>query len=158
MEKLHLSNPLLTNLYKNHLVVVENQETTPATPSQSKSEINYKGGYEKKILWLHCEPAAPFIGEDDFEMLTKILEASRLAWNDIALVNLTDETLKNEVITRLNPLCMIDSTEVTAKEWYAVGEKENTRTLYTHSLKEIRNDKNLKISLWNALKVLFNLQ
>lgn len=157
MEKLHLAHPLLTNLYKNNLVAVENQERSPSTSVEANTDIRYKGGYEKKILWLHREPAAPFIAEDDFEMVTKILEACRLGWNDIALANMTTLSQIDEAIAALLPNCVIDSTGDTSTECYAVSNKNNIEVLYTHPLKAIRQDKNLKISLWNALKIIFKM-
>lgn len=159
MEKLHLSKPLVAHLYKNHLVLVENQGSTGLEGEESgtNSAALYKGGFEKKILWIHRESAAPFIAEDDFEMLTKILEACRLGWNDIALVNITNQPGRDEVLEELLPVCVIDSTEDKSEEWYAVTNKQNAVFLYTHPLKDIRQDKNLKIRLWNALKIIFKM-
>jgi hypothetical protein len=156
IEKIILSHDQIVDLYRNNLLFLKKDYSELPT-SLPDNIIEYKGGFFKKILWLHNEPEHAYIHDLDFEMVTKILEACKMTWNDIALINLLhckkDQDL---IIQTLNPDYVILS--VGEQPNYLVHTPLGRQTLSTHSLHEIRNDKNLKIRLWQALKIFFDLK
>jgi hypothetical protein len=156
IEKIILSHDQIADLFRNHLLCLK-EEYSGHTAGLPDIKIDYKGGFFKKILWIHNETEQTYIHELDFEMVTKILEACKMNWNDIALVNLFHSGNDYDVIIQtLNPKYVILSYGNQPN--YQVHTLQGRTTLYTHNLKEIRNDKNLKIQLWQALKIFFDLK
>ncbi len=159
---------MLANLYKNKLLIIDDQEASqPKAPSSLvnlTSGITHRGGYQRKILWIHEEPDHPFLSNEDHEMITKILEACKFSWKDIALRNIsgTSADLK-ELLIEYSPKNLIFSVPIIKQlpdmptDLYSVSDNAQMSVLLTDRLAQIRNDKNLKIKLWNALKQMFEL-
>lgn len=155
-KKIILSEDQIASLYKRNLLHINHEYPTPLTETRD-DQINYKGGFAKKIAWIHHETEHDYIHDDDFEMLTKILEACKMTWNDIALVNLHHSNLdESTVIATLNPEYVIFS--LGNNPTYEIKQSAVIKTIHTHPLSQIRTDKNIKIHLWQALKILFNLK
>ena len=117
MEKIILSNETLADLYKNNLVLIDDQlsdHQLPPTPdTSSPSAFLYTGGYQMKILWVHKEADHPFLSDEDHEMITKILEACKFSWKDIALVNISGTSADlNELLKQYRPKNLIISVNV----------------------------------------------
>ena len=168
MEKIILSNETVADLYKKNLVLIDDQlsdHPSPPTPYTSlPSAILHTGGYQKKILWIHEEPNRPFLSDEDHEMITKILEACKFSWKDIALVNISGITADlKELLKQYSPKNLIISVNYKTQlpeihnNLYSLSHNAQMSVLATDRLEQIRNDKNLKIKLWNALKQLFEL-
>jgi hypothetical protein len=168
MEKIYLNKELLSDLYKNNIVLPDNP--TPEIQRDDSPFVNktatllHTGGYLKKILWIHEEPDHPYLSDEDHEMITKILEACKFSWKDIALMNIfgTSADLK-ELLIQYNPKNLILSVPIKKQlldiptNLYSVTNNAKMSVLSTDRLQQIRNDKNLKIKLWSALKQLFEL-
>jgi hypothetical protein len=154
-EKIILTDEQIRDLYKENLLII-NSEFTPNDGDNLNLKVEYKGGFQKMILWIHKEQDHAFLKNEDFEMLTKILEACKMTWEDIALVNTENSTLDYDMILHeLQPVFLIDSSG--NQNDYNMIEKGQLKILCTHPLSQIRNDKTLKIRLWQALKVFFDL-
>ncbi len=161
MEKIQLSSAQLSSLYKKNLVLTE---TAPQQNVTDHKQVIYFGGYQKKILWLHTEPNHPYLSDDDHEMVSKILEACRLSWNDIARVNMSPSGFSIEdVLAQLLPSCLIISLPYdtahacTQTDLYATQDIQHIQSMRTDILKDIRGNKDLKVKLWQGLKAFFQL-
>jgi hypothetical protein len=155
-EKINLNLSQISDLYKGHLINIDlgNQNDLPANDSY---RFDYKGGYHKKILWLHKESDHAYINDDDFDMVTKILEACKMTWDDIALINVAKIYTDQEIVFhQLKPEYIINS--IGENNDYVVNIKSDIKTLFTDPLSQIRNDKSLKVRLWQSLKVFFDLK
>ena len=169
MEKIKLSQETLPDLYKNNLVLIDdhefNETPSPSIHDTSTTSANiHTGGYQKKILWIHEEPDHPFLSDDDHEMITKILDACKLSWQEIALVNMSNisKSIKN-VLNDYSPnfliLTLPDQIHLfeTYRSIYSVVRTSSETILITDRLKDIRQNKDLKIKLWHSLKEMFEL-
>lgn len=162
MEKVNLTAASLTDLYKKNLVIIQGQDEKNVKKGEPIPVI-YTGNYKQKILWLHTEPLHPNISNEDHEMVSKILDACRLSWDDIALVNLHQANQNPEqIIQILTPMFVIFSdpsfiNNVTHDAIYQVNESAGVKKVYTDRLSDIRQDKNLKVRFWQALKNMFQL-
>ena len=162
MEKIHLSRETLSELYKNNLVLVGDQSDKPT--AHPERNFIYKGGNRKNILWLHEEPEHPYLSDEDHEMVTKILEACKLSWQDIALINLFGKheiisTIRSEIKPDFIIFSLPEKKQILDMpgDLYDISDLEGVKMLCTDSLNSIREDKNLKIRLWHSLKQLFGL-
>jgi hypothetical protein len=156
MEKITLSEEQIGDLYKDLLLSFSTEQMDNNRERQDH-HIDYKGGFAKKILWLHYESEQIYIHDQDFDMLTRILEACKMTWDDIALVNLHHSGIDQSIILKkLNPEFVILSFGDQNK--YQIQKSLGMQIVYTHPLHEIRNDKNIKVLLWQALKIFFNLK
>jgi hypothetical protein len=162
MEKVDLSGEVIAALYANKLVSIEPQSSGKYI--QKEEQIPFTGGFQKRILWLHASADHPFLNNEDHEMVTKILEACRLGWQDIALINLSGNDINPQtVFEKFDPGYLICSVPEMINQYlpqetlYILQEKNGVTLLSTDSLDAIRNDKQLKIKLWQALKNMFGL-
>lgn len=162
MEKVHLSGEMVAALYADKLVGIDPQHTEVEV--NEAIPISFTGGFQKKILWLHESSNHPFLSNEDHEMVTKILEACKLSWQDIALVNIHKTEISSQQITeQFHPEYLICSVPEKADQYvphanlYLTQVKSNCTLLATERLEEIRNDKERKVKLWQALKNMFGL-
>ncbi len=162
LEKLVL-NPLnITTLYKNSLVHVPSKNSS--TDANEKQAIVYKGEHVKKVTVLVYETQYPFLADSDFELLTKIIGACGLTINDIALINMHQQKLNIQKINAdLKPAFVImfgvTSTDIDLPlifQQYKSQQFANTNFIAAHHLYELAKDANLRKSLWECLKVMFN--
>ena len=153
----------LEQLYSTNLVIVSEYRDAIVEKKAELVSISYTGGFKRKILWLHTESMHPFLSDDDHEMVSKILDACRLSWDDIALINLDKSTqTAGDIVESLAPFFIISSVpsslyNMTHPALYQLTETAGIKTTYTDTLAVIRNDKNLKIKFWHALKIMFEL-
>ena len=162
MEKIYLTRETITGLYKKNLVIVEAENNKQE--DNSGHSVLFTGGYRRNILWVHNEPNHPFLSNEDHEMVTKILSACALSWQDIALVNTYESAFSLiQIFDQLKPTLVIVSSQnhdelmSHNENLYEVRTYNNMNLVCTDPLGQIRNDKNLIVQLWQGLKQLFNL-
>lgn len=130
----------------------------------SPEPLVYEGKYLKKILLLY-KGAAPQLPDAQRTFLGKILEAVKLDFEDVALVN----------TSFLHPEQFSLLKEMKAKVWLSFGvahetlpikentpqykiiKTENTSLLLANALEEIEAHRDKKVLLWNNLKLLFDI-
>ena len=163
MEKVNLTISSLQNLYKRNLVIIHDHNEPVKEKTTDDAKVTYTGGFKRKILWLHAETMHSLLSDDDHEMVSKILDACRLSWDDIALVN-TEKSNQtaDHIIDSLAPLFIISSIpspllNITHPVLYQLTESAGIKTLCTDTLRDIRTDKNLKVKFWQSLKNMFQL-
>lgn len=176
-----LPNTVIAQLYKNNLVLADEQKTGAEkenpqhegkknNESQSKlPEIWWLGKNKKHVAILLRDETNKFIGENNLNFLLSILNACRLIPDDIAVVNIAKtpvdyarlkETLSPSTILLFD----VQPEEIAIKEKlqnYATFTYDNCTLLSAVSLDKLNGntpEKKLeKGKLWNALKSLFNL-
>jgi hypothetical protein len=163
MEKVNLTITSIQNLYQKNLVIIDDHNEPVKEKKTDEANVSYTGGFKGKILWLHTENMHPFLSDDDHEMVSKILDACRLSWDDIALVNIEKTNQPaHDIIDSLAPLFVISSipspiNNITQPALYQLTESAGIKSISTDTLRAIRTDKNLKIKFWQALKIMFQL-
>jgi hypothetical protein len=140
------------------------------SPSDQYSEENhiqeleiasYEGNFQKGLLILY---QGGELSDASQTFLMNILKAVNHSLKDIALIS--EVALLNghpESITRLNPQNILifgklnHSIMKIKKEDYVIVQEEST-LLFADELKELEANKPLKLKLWTALQVLFNIK
>ena len=119
--------------------------------------ISYKGRNEKGILILVEDSTDEFLNENDLSYLLKIIGAVKLSLADIALVNVHKSKNYSEldystaiVFTSNHSFTSPNSNK------YSTQQVGDVRLLLTDPLDQIVNSVELRTSLWNALKGMFN--
>ncbi|MFN4285007.1 MAG: hypothetical protein ACK4E8_03495 [Lacibacter sp.] len=175
---MELNNILLTHdqlveWYGTHLVAVGEGATAPKAvaatipqPAEKEATIPtlpVKGGFTKGVLWVVQEPNAAYVTDADFELLTKVLQACKLTWNDAGLVNLHPHPQPVATLAaRLQPqylICCGLAPELLGETapMYQPLEGYGCKVLVTDALPVINSSKEKKVQLWHALKSFFQL-
>lgn len=141
------------------------QDETPDSPAIE--EIPVKGANKKEILVLVEEKDNEFISSENEQLLAKILQAVKLAMDDIALVNLSRTSFPPshvaEALEKI-PFHKLISFGPVVKEWpvsnffskYMVSTDDAGRNiLFADTLGDLATDPQKKRSLWQCLQQLF---
>jgi hypothetical protein len=142
-------------------------ETTQPQTSNFKPQTSppkFLGNNGKSIVVLVRHAEVPFLPDGELAFLTNILSACRLGLGDVAITNVSG--MEAEGITKV-----MDSLGAKTVLLFGIAPLEtglpiafphfqaqqfNKRTyLYSPTLAEIENDKNVKAKLWASLKNLF---
>jgi len=166
---------LVAAFYKNQLVILpENQatvgeNTAPVIESAKTNVKAFLGENKKKITVVHKEPAAAFLTDEQFKLISGILNACKLSMADIALVNLAHQNSSFlELKQQLEPqfLILFDVSPTTIElpftiPPYQIQDYNNCKILVAASLQymtletdEVKKEKTL---LWNALRKFFSI-
>lgn len=121
----------------------------------------YEGNFQKGLLILYQGKELP---TDSQVFLMSILKAVNHSLKDIALIS--EDAIRNghpDSITQLNPRNILifgklnHSIMKMKNDDYAIIQEDYTY-LFADELKELQANKPLKIKLWSALQVLFNIK
>lgn len=165
LNNLQLTPAEITTLYKNSLVDIPD-----AGNKQNKlgKEIAWKylGENKKNVLVILDYKDVVHIPDKQLFFLTKLLAACHLNLGDTAILNIHNykEAGIENLISFFKPkvalLFGVSPAEVEMPllfPLFQVQAYKNASYLYSPSLEEIEQDKNLKTSLWACLKKIFNL-
>jgi hypothetical protein len=94
-----LNPTMLENLYGHSLVEMLSNAHTPAT----KPLLKFLGNNAKKVTVLVNNPEQTFLPEDQLSFLNKLLLACKMNTGDVAILNLANGAVIDEVIAQLNP-------------------------------------------------------
>lgn len=170
-----LSSDLVQEWYGNKLVLADAKTTSAETAGMNattnqfarpKDEIlpPIKGGLRKGVLWLVQEPESSFLNDEDFELLTKVLQACKLNWDDAGLMNVHPGRLPvATIVQHLKPrhliCCGIDAALLgETAPLYTPLEGYGCEVLVTDAVSAISSHKEKKVLLWNALKQMLQIQ
>ena len=164
LDNFQISVGLTTELYKNSLVALD----TPQIKSDSlkPQSLSFLGKNQKQILIIVNDADAIHLNDTDTALLTSILNACKLNFNDIALLNLAQQSeldfsvLKNNfnpnvIITfgiKLQSIGLSDSYEL-----YSIGQLKTMTFLNANSLTHIGKNVEEKKQLWSCLKSIFSI-
>jgi hypothetical protein len=161
LNKIQLTNQLLTSLYSN--VLIESAVASPVPPCQPAKYLGKNAG---NITILVNHATVPFLPDDELNFLTNILSACKLGLADVAIVNI-HPLQENEVEQAIQPLeprhvllfgipPLSIGLPINFPQFQLQGFNKRTY-LYGPDLQELAQDKTLKMQLWNCLKNLFGL-
>ena len=172
-KNLTLPDFLLPDLYKNHLVIVNepsvhNKVEEKMVDSDPK-QPEFLGKNQKKISILVSDKEAVFVNDPALQFLTTILTACKLNLGDVAIVNLNNHALSYPAIKDwLTPNYMIlfdieaSMIQMPFKlPLYQVQRYDQCSILFAPPLHTMMGDsreaKLEKSKLWLSLKNMFNL-
>lgn len=151
---------LLAGLY-NHPIIAETQ-APPAT--NQPSPVPSLGNNRQNILLLIHNPDEPYLNDELFDMLVKIIGACKLGLNDVALVNTFNTGGADwfHLKIQFNPhriICFGNSfPEITAgKKPNQPWNEENCHFLMADTLEAISKNVKLKTLFWKSLQQFFQL-
>lgn len=173
---------VIVSLYKDSLVVVENEikpkkteeNTSSILPNDTNTNeptttLKYLGDHHKKIMVIVNDPASVYLNETDFILLTTILNACRLTIADVALINIGQQkTSLHEMLTIL-PSTLVLAFDIEAKALkiklpstlYSLINLGETHLLFSAALSSMQGTgveaKKEKAKLWAILKQIFQL-
>jgi hypothetical protein len=160
-----LTPRLLAGLYADTLVETDRPPRPAPPPAPVADHISYLGMNERKVLVVTDAPDAVYLPETALQFLTTILGACGLGIADVAIVNWNRSARPyEEVLAFLAPrtalLFDVDPLRFGLPlNFPPFQAQEFAGRTYMHapSLTAIENDKELKKSLWTALKKIFAL-
>ena len=162
LDNFQLSTNLLTDLYKDSLVILDFPQNSTPMLNEKKSEL--LGGFQSNILLLVSVEGVPFLHDEDLQLLTKMLGACKLSLADVGILNLAQAHEKNwkSIIESYKAQKLIVFGEIHISDIPSIpknhcSEFENLPWIHTLSLDELNRNPEEKKVLWNALKQLFNL-
>ena len=163
LDNFQLPPHLLSELYKNSLVVLEDKQLI--TDSLKEENFNFLGNNNKHILILVKDNESVHLNDSDLNFLAGILSACKLNMADVAILNMqkkSDTSLK-KIIDYFNPKSIIsfDFEELTdlkiKKSKYEIQKIDQTPYLLASSLNSISKNVDEKKKLWSCLKNLFSI-
>lgn len=163
LDNFQLPPHLLSELYKNSLVVLEDKQLI--TDSLKEEDFNYLGNNNNHILILVKDSESVHLNDADLNFLTGILSACKLNMADVALLNMDkySDTSAKKIINYFVPKSIIsfdfeDLTDLKIKKSkYEIHEINQTSILFSSSLNYISKNIDEKKKLWASLKTLFSI-
>jgi hypothetical protein len=164
LDNFQISVALTTELYKNSLVALD----TPQIKSNSlePQSLNFLGKNQKQILIVVNDTEAIHLNDADTALLTGILNACKLNFNDVALINLAkhNEIDLSILQDNFNPKVMIafginlKSIAIDLQyDNYVISKLKTITFLNAASLTQIGKNVEEKKQLWNCLKSIFSI-
>ncbi len=159
LNDIKLSPHLTANLYTSHLIKAEKTEFT------KEVKINFLGKNEKRILIVVNKTDCTFLPDNELNFLTSILSACSLSLADVAIINHDKNTESYQLITdQLNTTSVL-LFDLSPSDFglpvnfpdFQVQKVDKIQYLVAPSLSLVELNKDLKKSLWNALKRMFGI-
>jgi hypothetical protein len=115
---------------------------------------NYKGENKKGILIIIEEKAEDTVAVKDEEFLFKGLNALNIIAEDVAIIDKHPDIDSQEIKHNKR---ITFSANPAKEKLYQVDTIDNISQLECHSINQIRNNQDLKVSFWLALKTMFEV-
>ncbi len=165
---------MIADLYKNNLVITENEVVTREKPDPESLKTDpgrqwFLGSNLRKTTLLVNEPNAVYLDDDSLQFLSAILNACKLNLGDVAIVNLAQTTADYTLLKQsLQPANLI-LFGVTAQDiqlpftipHYQLQAYDKCQLLLcpplTTMLGNTQEAKLEKSKLWLSLKKMFNV-
>ncbi|MFM8805901.1 MAG: hypothetical protein ACKOD1_00930 [Sphingomonadales bacterium] len=153
LNNMNIDPRLLADLYQGVLVT-------------EQQGFRWLGGRAKPVLVLVNQTAAPFLTDEDLPFLTRLLNACKLTFEDVAIFNTASYSTAqpDEVLAFFSPrmaLCF----GVTPNEWglpvdfprYQLQALKGCTFMHAPTLQQLASDTEERKQCWASLKRLFNL-
>lgn len=149
---------LVIDLYSGVLIESDSPQNKKDIP------VRYLGKNEKQILITTADPEVPVINDTDLQFLTTVLSALNLSLADVAIINTAHYKDQGDIHAAV-PFSKAILFGVTPPELdlpidfpaYQVQQFADRTYLHASPLKELHQNKELKMQLWNALKRMFSI-
>lgn len=163
LDNIQLNSNVVTNLYKNSLISLENNQSTKGASSITKP-FEFLGNNAKQIVLLVEETEQKYLIEDDLSFLSKILAAVNKTLADVAILNCYNNPSVNydNLMEHLKPAKIIffavKAEDLGFPLQFATYKPQNYNGqtyLASESLKTLQVNVEDKKLFWAALKQLF---
>ncbi len=171
--KNQLPDFLIADLYRNNLVILEDEVKKQAKPEKklipTAERQWYLGNNDKKIIILVNEKEAVYLPDASLQFLSSILNACKLNLGDVAIVNFQNDPVSYQFLKeQLLPKHVL-LFGITAKKLllpfmipdYQVQKHDNCSFLQAPALETMQGDsqdaKLEKSKLWLSLKKMFGI-
>lgn len=173
LQYIQLPDFLIVDLYKNSLVIVNDQQKLEKIPTEPEKLTTtrqwYLGSNLQKITLIVCEKEAVYLQDDSLQFLSAILGACKLHIGDVAIVNYHHDPVSYTFLKEALSPDFILLFGVSAKQIqipftvpnYQVQQHDNCSFLLAASLVNMlgtsQEAKLEKSKLWLSLKKMFNV-
>ena len=155
---------IYTNLVNSEEIIIDTMVKEEEQPEYRSQAINFTGEYKKKVLIIIENENNTSLDDKDNEFLISVLNAVKLEFNDIALVNIASDKSLNlsKIFSELKPDKIFGFG---LNDRFTDNNRTNIKTFVnkspalfmTYSLKEISQNLAFKKILWANLKKIFLL-
>lgn len=170
-----LPNFVLTNLYTNSLVIINEQveekqsDTVSINEPLKQNPIAFLGENKKQIVLLVNEENAVFITDEQYSFMSNLLTACKLNMADVALINLyniniTYHQLQQQFTAKNVVLFNISTSQIQLPfsiPHYQLQDYAGCKFMVANSINDFmqttQQAKLLKSKLWVCLKNMFNI-
>jgi hypothetical protein len=161
LDNIQLSDQTCAILFSHNLI--EDQASNGEPESQEKIKIDCLGENQKHVLFLVNDPSNKFLGDEEMEMLLKLIAACKLSMADIALVNFQSNRIHyRQLNVQFNPKKILIFGVSTAElelpfeiPYFQVQQFQQQFYLTAPSLKDLLDNTDLKKELWISLQKIF---
>ena len=161
---------VLADLFSNSLVYTgENLKPEPISETLPKQQKTYLGNYERKIIVLVNDNHNMYLGDEEMEFLTGILNACKVNFTHIALINFNNNPvdfnhLRKKMQAEYLLMFGMNALQIQlpfAMPDYQVQQYDNCKIVTAPSLdnlnKKTSTAKSEKTKLWKSLQNIFSL-
>lgn len=127
----------------------------------AKEPITIRGNFENGVLILHEEEE---LADEVLEMMVKMIQAVNHSMNEVGMIsskNLEGRSLEEFMDLNAHKVLKFGRIKHPINALpainYVIHTEEETEYLFADSLSVIAEDRDLKVKLWNSLKILFNI-
>lgn len=133
---------------------------------EQPGQITWQGNNRQQVVLLIKNEHEQYLSELQKDLMSKILAAVKLNFEDVALINLAHYKEKHHLDKFTEPGAKyliafgLTSDDIALDRNLIMNEifsRNNIQMLFTASLEELEKDRNKKISLWNNLKQMFRV-
>ena len=161
LDNIQLSGQTCAILFSHNLI--EDQASNREQESQEKIKIDCLGENQKQVLFLVNDQSNKYLGDEEMEMLVKLIAACKLSMADIALVNFHSnkfnyQQFNNEFHSNKILIFGVSTGELELPfeiPHFQVQQFQKQFYLTAPSLKDLLDNTDLKKELWMSLQKLF---
>jgi hypothetical protein len=164
LNKMQLNGTLLVGLFPHSLYQISDAEPSDKALPADTSFVKFLGGNAAGILVLVSDRKNTFLGEEEMNLLIKMLEACKLNTGDVAIVNLaTDQHSVDSIINEMRPekIIAFGIDDTVTSPLYQVSSLAGIPIVSANNLSEMlpatEASKVAKQKLWASLKSLFGM-
>lgn len=135
--------------------------TTPAENNGTDTSLPRLGGNARHVVFVVNEPSYPYMAPAELEALKKMLAASGMSIDDVAVVNAAGTDLTDGKLQRVfQPACLVllgvspRQAGLPEMEINQSAIREGTQVLYTYSFNEMMENTEKKRLFWERFKTL----
>ncbi len=145
---------------KKNLAELYNEDIYLIREASEEKIIEVKGENRKDIVVLIDYPQANFLPGDLDELFQKIMSSVSLTYKDIALINIASNEF-DEIPVSFTKILTFGVKAIPGFDIdmikYQILKVDGIDILIADNLKDISDNKELKMQLWNSIRLLFSV-
>jgi hypothetical protein len=167
LNTLELSDRLLADLYKNHLIG-STGVLSPKPAGASANKISFLGNNRSNTAVFVKYPQQTWLPDEDLQFLIKMLAACKMTLTDVAIINISKQQVRFNDLQDFAPkyvlLMGVEPSELELPMNFPAFKLQSyagSTYLLSAPIHEINQDstagKTLKMQIWNCLKQMFEV-